>query len=38
VENERAARSDACDSTLEEINQLVPDEPMPASPTGEASA
>lgn len=38
IRAENAVRSDACDSVLEEINQLVPDEPMPASPTGEASA
>jgi len=38
AESVRAARSDACDSILEEINQLEPDEIMSASPTGEASA
>jgi len=38
AESARAARSDVDDSILEEVNQLEPDEPMSASPTGEASA
>jgi len=36
-ENAHPTSSATIDSVFEELNQMIPDEPMPASPTGEAS-